>query len=276
MNAHVGVGVALIALSLACATRPPSVMSFQEYAATRHTFPQVLRAQGGAGSLLYYGVAHTNDPTDGQVAEIQRLWNEFRPTAAFNEGGAPPVLETLEETVSRYGESALVRWLARRDNVPVQTFEPSREAVVSALVPPFTPEQIKVANVLRGLSQDGRRAAAFRISDLDAEVDRVLGILSRVPGLEGEPRSAVAFGARASFLVPFGDWRRPDPSWFDPVTEPPPTWLNAFSKAENRLRDEVIMDTLAAKVRAGERVFAVIGGTHVVMQERALRALLSK
>jgi hypothetical protein len=263
-------------LATACASADPGLMSFSEYAARTHSFPHTLQIQGASGALFYYGAAHTNDPAHSQIADIQRSWGAFRPTFAFNEGGAPPALDTLEETVGRYGESALVRWLARRDGVPVDTFEPSRAEIVAALVSRFTPEQIKVANVLRGLSQDSRRAEQFRASDMNAEVDRVLMILSRTRGLEGGPTTASEFVASATRLVPQGSaWQTPPGEWFDPVPEPPPTWLNAFARAESDFRDEVIMQKLTQKVRDGERVFAVIGGTHVVMQERALRSRLA-
>jgi hypothetical protein len=264
------------ALTTACASADPSLMSFSEYAARPHSFPQILQIQGAAGALFYYGAAHTNDPANPQIAEIQRFWGAFRPTFAFNEGGTPPVFDALEETVGRYGESALVRWLARRDGVPVDTFEPSRGEIVAALVPRFTPEQIKVANVLRGLSQDSRRAEQFQISDIDAEVERVLTILSRTHGLERAPTTASEFATSATRLSPSrSDWRHPPAEWFDPVPDPPPTWFNAFAKAESNFRDEVIMRKLTQKVRDGERVFAVIGGSHVVMQERALRSRLA-
>ena len=250
-------------------------MSFREYAARTHTFPHILQIQGASGALFYYGAAHTSDPADPQIAEIQRFWQSFRPIFAFNEGGAPPALDTVEETVGRYGESGLVRWLARRDEVSVETFEPSRAEIVAALAARFTPEQIKVANILRQLSQESRRAEQYRISDMDAEIGRVLTILSRTRGLEGAPTTPSEFATSAIRLVPpSSDWRRPPAEWFDPVPDPPPTWFNAFARAESDIRDEVIMRKLVQKVRDGERVFAVIGGTHVVMQERALRSRL--
>jgi hypothetical protein len=186
-------------------------------------------------------------------------------------------LDTVEETVGRYGEAALVRWLARRDGVPVETFEPSRAEIAAALADRFTPEQIKVATILRQLSQDSRRAEQYRVSDLDAEVWRVLAILSRTRGLEGAPTSAIEFATSAARLVPpNSDWRRPPTEWFDPVPDPPATWFNSFVRAEGDIRDEFIMQTLTQKVRDGERVFAVIGGTHLVMQQRALRARLAQ
>jgi hypothetical protein len=186
------------------------------------------------------------------------------------------VLDTIEETVGRYGESALVRWLARRDGVPVDTFEPSRAEIVAALAPRFTSEQFKVANILRTLSQNSRLDEQYRASDIEIEVGRILTIFSRTRGLEGAPTTASEFSVSASRLVPSNsEWRRPRAEWFDPVPDPPPTWFNAFAKAESNFRDEVIMQELTQKVRNGERVFAVIGGTHVVMQERALRSRLA-
>jgi hypothetical protein len=232
-------------LTTACASARPGLMSFKEYAARQHTFPQILQIKGASGVLLYYGVAHTSDPANPQIGEIQRLWEAFRPTFAFNEGGTPPVLDTIEETVGRYGESALVRWLARRDGVRVDTFEPSRAEIVVALAPRFTPEQFKVANILRTLWQDSRLTEQYRASDIDVEVGRILTIFSRTRGLEGAPTTASEFSVSATRLVPSNsDWRRPPTEWFYPVPDPPPTWLNAFAKAESNFRDEVIMQNL--------------------------------
>jgi hypothetical protein len=264
------------AVAAACATADPGLMSFSEYGARTRTFPQVLQIQAASGALFYYGAEHTNDPANPQIAEIQRFWQTFRPTFAFNEGGAPPVFDTVEETVGRYGEAALVRWLARRDGVPVETFEPSRGEIVAAVSDRFTSEQIKVADVLRQLSQDSRRSEQYAISDMDAEIDRVLTTLSQTPGLDREPKKASEFAGAATRLVPPGsDWRRPSADWFDPVPDPPPTWFNAFARAESYVRDQAIVQRLARKVRDGERVFAAIGGTHVVIQERSLRSRLA-
>jgi hypothetical protein len=266
----------LVVTSTGCAGTAPRLMSFGEYATQPHRSPYVLELRAGRGALLYYGAAHTNDPAHPQIAEIQQLWQAFRPTLALNEGGAPPVLDTAEETVGRYGEAALVRWLGRRDSVLVDSFEPSRAGLVAALGARFTLEQVKVANVLRQLSQESRRAEQYRVSDIDAEVDRVLAVLSRTRGLEAGPTTAEEFATSVARLVPWSrDWRRPAAEWFDPVPDPPPTWLNAFARAESNVRDEAIMQKITEKVRAGERVFAVIGSTHVVMQERVLRSRLA-
>jgi hypothetical protein len=64
-------------VTTACATADPGLMSFREYAARIHTFPQFLQIQTASGALFYYGAEHTNDPANPQIAEIQRLCRRF-------------------------------------------------------------------------------------------------------------------------------------------------------------------------------------------------------
>ena len=54
----------------------------------------------------------------------------------------------------------------------------------------------------------------------------------------------------------------------------PPSYLNEVSRVSNRFRDEYMVNLLVNELKQGKRVFAVVGGSHVVMQERALRAIL--
>jgi hypothetical protein len=119
-----------------------------------------------------------------------------------------------------------VRWLANRDRIPVETFEPTRAEIVAALVQRFTFEQIKVANVLRGVAPLGRRTEELRVADVDAEASRVLGVLSKTPGLQGVPLNISDLEGSVRRLLPqLGDWRQVPSGWLDPAPEPPPTWL---------------------------------------------------
>ena len=44
--------------------------------------------------LLYHGAPHTFSPDDPEIADIERLWNEFRPSLSFSEGGVRPHQQT--------------------------------------------------------------------------------------------------------------------------------------------------------------------------------------
>jgi hypothetical protein len=79
----------------------------------------------------------------------------------------------------------------------------------------------------------------------------------------------------AAFAVRFpdeGGYHATPLRWFDPTRAE--TFLNRISQISNEYRDRSIIAKLGKSVADGQRVFAVVGGTHVVMQEQALSALL--
>jgi hypothetical protein len=71
-----------------------------------------------------------------------------------------------------------------------------------------------------------------------------------------------------------GGWRKATTRWFSPVGSL--GWTNDVAAAVSRLRDKHMVSLLTREVLAGERVFAVVGFSHVVMQEPALRANLKE
>src|SRR5204863_10187995 len=112
----------------------------------------------GRGRLVYFGAAHSGDPADPQMVEIERRWAAFGPTLALKEGGDPPVERTREEAIGKHSEAGLVRWLAARDGVPVQSLDPTRQQEATHLLKTYTREELKVFFVLRQVMQDRGRA----------------------------------------------------------------------------------------------------------------------
>ena len=244
-------------------------MTFDEYAKVRHGYPYIVELQIGKGALLYFGAQHTYDPKDAQIAEIEKRWKEFRPTVAYNEGGNPSVSKTLDETVSKSGESGLVRFLAARDKIPAFSLEPSRADEAAMLLKTYTPEQVKVFYALRQVPQFGN---SKRDETIETHLEFVLGKwLSSVPGLEGSPRNLTEFERSCQWLSPkLKDWRDVPQSWFDPMDSQ--AYTNQISRLSGEFRDQHMVKLLIDEAKQGKRVFAVVGGSHVVMQERALRA----
>jgi len=267
---------AILALATAlpgCADPRADMLTFEHYSEMRHPVPYVLEFQSNGGSLLYLGARHSF-AVDEQAALIERLWNEHRPDAAFNEGGNPPVAPSRDEAVQRYGEAGLVRWLAARDGVPVATFEPTPRDEAAHLTSEFTVEQVRVFYALRQLAQEARHDADDR-RDADDVVRGVFGWLDQQGAAPGEPRTPDAFQSAAARLLPaLDDWRHPPMSLFDPVPWNPADtqWTNLVSRRASEFRDDHIVEVLTRAARDGKRVFAVIGASHVVMQEPVLRS----
>src|SRR6266478_2078831 len=92
--------------------KPARIMTWKQYSRLRSKWPYVIRINRPKARLLYYGAAHTYKPDDPQLAEIEKLWTDFRPDIAFNEGGNPPVEQVRDEAIKKYGEPGLIRFLA--------------------------------------------------------------------------------------------------------------------------------------------------------------------
>jgi hypothetical protein len=250
--------------------QPGLIMTWEEYARQPRHAPFALKFHAGTGELLYYGADHTFRPDDPQIAEIERLWNEFRPTLAFSEGGIRPASLSVEDAVRRWGEPGLVRVLADRQGVQIRSIEPPQNEEIGAMLREWPPDRVKLYYFLRAMMGYGRGMQEQQATDFAMDQ---LKILNQTKGIEGPPRTIAEIeAALATFSPPLADWRAAPESWFNPMRSE--AFTNEFSRKLGRLRDEHMLKNLLESVRGGERVFAVVGLTHVIMQERALRAAL--
>ena len=262
--------VLLFAFSVATAQeKDASIMTFDEYAKVRHGYPYIVELQIGKGALLYFGAQHTFDPKHAQIAQIEKLWKEFRPTVAYYESSGTSLSKTVEEAVSKSGEPGLVRFLAARDKISAFSLEPSKTDEVAMMLKTYTPEQIKVFFVLRQVPQFRERKTDETIESF---MTTFLGNVARIPGLESAPNTVAELGESCLWLSPqLKDWRTADRSWSDPVATQ--AYTNQIARLSSEFRDLHMVKLLIDEVKQGKRVFAVVGGSHVVMQERALKAV---
>ena len=100
-----------------------------------------------------------------------------------------------------------------------------------------------------------------------------LEMLDRSRGMDGPPRTIEEVEAALARLgPPLADWRDVPEGLFNPTRSE--AFTNEFSRILSRFRDEHMLRNLVTAVCSGERVFAVVGSAHVIMQERALKAAL--
>ena len=181
-------------------------MTWEQYGAISHPYPYILRLS--EGQLLYFGSRHVYDPAEPQVAEIQKLWAEFVPTVALNEGGDPPVAGTIEDAVRQFGEPGLVRYLAARDNTPVMSLEPSSRG--RQLLPHYSREQIKA----HGPAVPSGNASV----PLEKKLEEDLEWFAARYNLPGAPRTLAEIQEFCESLLPdVAHWSDVPQSYFDPA-----------------------------------------------------------
>lgn len=242
------------------------ILTYKQYASIQHKSPYILEFKIGSGALLFYGAEHTGDPKDPQIADIERRWAAFHPTAAYNEGGDPPTLADRDDAVHQYAEPGLLRFLAGRDKVSVATFEPPFNDEVAYALKTYSPQQVKVFYTLRQVTE--ARVAAGATS-LDDRIKEWLSGYLRAHGLKNAPNTLDEFTAACKSLFPeLVDWRKVSEDWFDPTQSG--HYTNELANDTGVFRDKYIFRVLVNRAKRGDRVFAVIGSSHVVVQEPAL------
>jgi len=251
------------------------VMTYEHYGRVRHARPYVLEITLGKGKLVYFGIGHTTNPADPQLAIVRQMWAELRPELALNEGGTPAPAQDADAATRRFGEPGFLRYFADRHGVPIRSLDPSPDEHQAALGNHFPSDRLKAFIALRRLAQDRRKPLAEQRKNPEALVMVNLATASRIRGLEGPPRTMAELEqtlARVPNLR--GKWSDANDRWFDPGEGGAGNGFNAIATASSQYRDQYMIDRLILELRQGKRIFALMGASHVVMQEPALRAAL--
>jgi hypothetical protein len=215
------------------------------------------------GNVVFYGIHHTNDRNDPQLADVARRWEAFKPTVALCEGRSRS--QFIGPIMSRLGtmnEVRFVHGLARRDDVPLYSLEPAYADEVDALLKKWTPEQIALYFTMRVYwSEAGGNANESLALDLLRKRTDVPSLRNSINDVAGIDRVWKRDFAR------LGDWRTMK-------EEPKNTYLAEISDDSRQVRGEHMARTIIDLSRRGERVFAVVGSGHVVRTEWILREAL--
>jgi hypothetical protein len=252
----------------------PGPIPYREWNETTHPVNWVEIHGAAGGRLSYFPARHSADPDDPQFAELERRWTEARPTIAFYEGPNRPVAASAAETIRQTGESGFLRFLARRDGVQVARLEPPPLDEVHHLVDRFGAERTELFYLLRETARL-RERRGLSAEDLQDNIAQLIVRMAALPGAQPAIRSLDDLrAAYARHWTSPADWRQAPSAWFDPLKDSAETggvFTNELNRASSEFRNAYMVRVLADAVRSRQRVFAVVGGNHVPMQEAALR-----
>lgn len=284
---RLGIGILMFAITLSLVTwvaltkvliRPPNyepdelqaveLRSWPEhndiYGST--DFPYVISIINGDGALEYVGALHTSDAAAPQLKEIEKRWNTFKPTVALCEGRKRMFRYASRPASGTLSESDLLRILAYQNDVPLFTLEPPYESEVAGLLKHCEPRMVATYLTLRvytsessGLTPDAQNRLALQL--LRKRTD--------VGGLRETLNDLDDFDKHWNEQFPDGlGWRTlTNPDRLAP--------LRAVGDVSRTIRGQHMISTIEELVRQGERVFAVVGASHVIRQELELKRLLA-
>lgn len=226
--------------------------------------PFVFRWAGARGVLAYVGVEHSTDRSHPHRTTIAQIFAELRPTIALAEGRARGHFVGWPFHLLPQHEPAYVHELADAEGIPVHSLEPDYAAEVAALLTHWPAPRIAAYFALRGYWAD-----AEGICD-ESIMQKMIERRTDVDGLRGTLADLRAIDELwGPMLTDHGDWRTR-------THEPAGTWLADLADASRQVRGEHMIRLLAELTARGERVFAVVGRSHVIRHEPTLAALLAE
>jgi len=235
---------------------------------TDREWPYVVELAETGSALLYYGSWHTDDPDDPQIADIEARWDAFQPTVTVTENRGGLTVGGIRRSVSRHGEFGAVVALARRDEVPVYSLEPSWEDEVREVTAEVPVAEATLFYTLRVFYSE--RGADRSAEDIDKLAAHLLRKRGARPGLDSSLPDLPAMDALwEEHYAHLGAWRDLPHEAVSPA--PNPTRLQATAVLANEVRDRHAARVILDLLQQGHRVFAIAGGSHVVKQEPVLR-----
>ncbi|QIX60114.1 hypothetical protein FY528_01610 [Hymenobacter lutimineralis] len=236
------------------------------------------RALPAGGSVYYFGAEHSQDAAHAQFARIKEAFAQAKPTVVLFEGPNRGADSTETATIARLGESGYVRFLAKQQNLPVESLE-NPVAEYQYLKSKFDLEQLKLFYLLREAQRLRTRTKASPEQITKAMETLLAKSAQMLPGSDQVIRTVPELAAAYQKYWPAGgNWWEAPAAWFDPMASSASTggkFTNDINRASSEFRNLYMYRLIADKARAGQRVFAVVGRNHVPAQAPALDCALS-
>ena len=259
-------------LSCSSSAPYPQLMTLKEYYRLPGGSPYILHLESNQGSLLYYGALHTFNPQDPQIRRIEELWNNFHSSEAYCEGNVWPLEKNRSEAIKKFGEQGLLRFLSARDKVTYRCLDPSLAQQTRFLIKKrFLTYQIKIYFILRRTAIE--RRLPFKKDYLETP-QRLLRQLGSFLHLRGPVQNLNDLKEKvAAQFIDLKDWSQIPWRYFYSRKEG--KFLARIHQELTDYRNRVMLERLIKSLKRGERVFALVGRSHVVSQEQILLSQFS-
>ncbi len=246
----------------------PHILSFSELEKKEYTFPYILDYEKQDKHLLVYGCHHSFAPDDTMLIDIENKFERLNPDLALNEGGNWQIYETREETILKSGEQGFLRYLCNKNNVPVKSFEPESEKEYKHILSKYTKKNVLLMYFCRQISQIQRQQ---EISNFQEYMIDFLSYLKNSGFPMEEPEyeyDNLIELYEQLFNVKF-DWKKFNPENVWPIYSN--TILNEINKDITEFRDKHIVNLIDKELKNNNKIFVLMGGSHVVKQEPVIK-----
>ncbi|QBG35938.1 hypothetical protein [Litorilituus sediminis] len=215
--------------------------------------------------VLLLGVEHSYDASHPQFADIEKMYQAFKPTLILLEGGNWPTKASQQAAIDCCGEMGFLQYLAQQDGVKVKTWEGSSVDESKFVLEKHSKEKLKLFYVLRQLPQilrDNNEQTTLE------EISTLLGSTG-MPAMEyqlsGKPTNIDDINNQLALIsnktIAWHDFT--SAARFDDIISSPGfEELAAIKDRVNSFRDKSAIEQLNNARQANERVLLIMGKLH--------------
>ncbi|MCK5169461.1 MAG: hypothetical protein KAQ75_06260 [Bacteroidales bacterium] len=219
--------------------------------------------------LIVYGCKHTFNPEDSMLVDIENRFLSLRPDFAFNEGGNWPIYDVRDETIRKSGEQGFLRFICNKNNVPVRSYEPTPKKEYEHLLSKYNKNDVLLMYFCRQIAQiqKNQELANFK----EYMVNGFLVYLKESGFPMDEPKleyEKITKNYKNLFNKEF-NWKDFNPQNVFPIYNN--TILNEINREVTEFRDIYIVNEIKNELLINDKIFVLIGGSHVIKQESLLK-----
>jgi len=247
---------------------PPKILSFSELEKIDYVLPYILELKNGNKHLAMYGCKHTFNPQDTMLIDIQDKFEKLKPDIALNEGGDWPIYNSRDETVMKSGEQGFLRFLCEKDSIPVRSFESNPVEEYEYLVSKYKKDDVLLMYFCRQIVQIQRKQD---IEDFKEVMTNYLtGLKNSGLPIENPKNEYSKLVENYKHLIKTDlNWKEFNPENVLPVYNN--TILNEINRASVNYRDLHIVNEIVTELEKNDKVFVLVGGSHVIKQEALIK-----
>ncbi len=227
--------------------------------------------------LFFYGSRHCNDKSDPMFNDIERYFYNCSPQVVLVEGYYNKSLYADPEEAILHGESAFVSYLAQKENIPLDTVEPSMEEQYKNLLDRYDKEKVLSMYVLRQLYQ-----YQFQQEENKRQIQQLLQQFVSGMREKGFPlkESETTFEYIRSLLKPYLKVELNENNWTEvdaySIVYNQGSEINDIYQEVYKIRNEHLKSTIEESLKEYDRVFVIMGSQHVIDERDNINQIFSR
>lgn len=248
------------------------MLTHKELAKRYYKTPYVVEIKSKEKQLTIVGSNHSNNPNDKLFLIIDSLFKQTNPQIAFNEGGEFKIYSTKDSTILNSWEPGYLIFLCQKKGVLRKSIEPPNDMEIEEILKVHSNEEVFLFYAYRNACQLKRQIRNKSKSQLELNFSKYLNKIGRITF----DKSDEEVEYRMLFNSLYEKYFQNDFSFsevnYDQIS--PFLYksnLNQINREIANIRDKYMIREIYKQLEQYDRIFIVLGASHVVRQESVIR-----